>query len=146
MKISLENEKGFTLIEMLLVLSIVMVMTTSILFIGTAKLEELEEKRFFKQFHLDIQRLQAIAIAEEKYTYIKFSEKGTIYTAKSANVMLFEYKLPLNVRLSTQSYLQEISFHPNGSVKEFGTLVFETSKGLKVITVYIGKGKLKYEE
>ncbi|WP_391116051.1 competence type IV pilus minor pilin ComGD [Psychrobacillus sp. L3] len=139
------NERGFTLIEMLLVLSIVMVMTSSIIFVATSKLEEMEEKRFFKQFQLDVQRLQSIAIGEQKYTYISFKENGSKYIAKSANVELFEYGMPIGVRLSRDSSLKDITFHPNGSVKEFGTLLFDTKKGLKKVTLYIGRGRMNYE-
>lgn len=140
------NEKGFTFIEMLLVLSIAMITVFSVVFIATSKLEEMEEKKFFKQFHLDIQRLQAIAIGEEKYTYINFVENETKYVAKSANVKLFEYQMPNGIKLSKNSNLKEIAFHPNGSVKEFGTLLFETRKGNKIVTVYISRGRLNYEE
>lgn len=139
------NERGFTLIELLLVLSIVMVMTSSIIFVATSKLEEVEEKRFFKQFQLDVQRLQSISIGEQKYTYINFKENGSKYIAKSANVELFEYGMPIGVRLSKNSNLKEIAFHPNGSVKEFGTLLFETKNGLKKVTLYIGRGRMNYE-
>ena len=140
------NEKGFTMIEMLLVLSIMMVATSSIIFVATSKLEEVEEKRFFRQFHLDMQRLQAIAIGEYKYTYMNFDENGSKYVAKNANVPLFELKLPDHLRLSTDSYLKGITFHPNGTVSQFGTFLFETRNGPKTVTVYIGRGRLKYEE
>lgn len=140
------DEKGFTLIEMLLVLSILMVMTSSVIFASTNRLAEIEGKRFFRQFHLDIQRLQTTAIVEEKYAYIRFSENGTKYIASSANAQLFEYNLPSGISLSKESSLKGVTFHPNGSVQEFGKLLFETKKGIKQVTIYIGKGKLNYEE
>lgn len=141
-----QYEKGFTLIETLLVLSIVMVMTTSIIYVTSSKMEEVEEKRFFRQFHLDMQRLQSIAIGEYKYTYVNFVENGSKYVAKSANVTLFEYKVPKHMRLSMDSYLKGIAFHPNGTVSQFGSFLFETKKGNKTVTVYIGRGRLSYEE
>ncbi|WP_166462435.1 competence type IV pilus minor pilin ComGD [Psychrobacillus vulpis] len=140
------SQNGFTFIEMLLVLSIVMVITSSVVFVTTSKLEEIEERRFFKQFHLDVQQLQSIAIGEEKYTYLNFFDNGSKYVAKSANVKLFEYELPAGVRLSKNSNLKEIAFHPNGSIKEFGTLLFETTNGSKKVTFYIGRGRVNYEK
>ncbi|MEI4771414.1 competence type IV pilus minor pilin ComGD [Psychrobacillus sp. FJAT-51614] len=145
MKQCLLRENGFTFIEMLLVLSIVMVMSTSIIFVSTSKFERMEEKRFFEQFHLDVQSLQSIALSERKYMSLVFFENGTKYKAKNANEIYFEYEMPKGIRLSQDSYLKEIVFHPNGTVKEFGTLLFETKNGFKNVYVYIGKGRLRYD-
>ncbi|MFJ7971429.1 competence type IV pilus minor pilin ComGD [Psychrobacillus sp. NPDC096389] len=140
------DEKGFTLIETILVLSIVMVITSSIVYVTTSKLEETEERRFFRQFHLDMQRLQSIAIAESKYTHIYFDGNGTKYIGGLSDAPLFEYKLPKHMRLSFNSNLKRVSFHPNGTVSQFGTLYFETGTGHKTVTIYIGGGKVNYEE
>ncbi|WP_144511074.1 competence type IV pilus minor pilin ComGD [Bacillus sp. FJAT-22090] len=139
-------EEGFTLIETILVLSIVMVITSSIIFVFSGKMEEKEERRFFRQFHLDMQKMQAIAIGETKYTSIKFAENGTKYRGQSETAILFEHELPDRIRLSSDSKLKEIIFHPNGMVRQFGTLVFETKTGLKNVTIHIGNGRLNYEE
>ncbi|MFJ8066720.1 competence type IV pilus minor pilin ComGD [Psychrobacillus sp. NPDC096426] len=141
-----KNERGFTLVETMLVLSIVMVITTSVVYVTTTKVEAAEEKRFFRQFHLDVQRLQSIAIGENKYTYLNFDMNGSKYIAKSANIPLFEYEVPKHMRLSIDSYLKGIAFHPNGAVSQFGTFTFDTRKGHKIVTVYIGNGRLMYEE
>lgn len=140
------NEKGFTLIEMLLVLSVVMVITSSLFIFTTSYSEKVEERRFFRQFHLDIQRLQAIAIAEQKYTYILFYAGRDGYVARSQNVDLFETDMPESVRLSSGSYLKDVYFHPNGAVKQFGSFLFETKNGDKKVTINIGQGRLNYEE
>lgn len=142
----LRNEKGFTLIETVLILSIVMVITSSIVFVSTSKLVEAEEKRFFRQFHLDIQKLQSIGIAENKLTNLSFEENGSKYVGKWRDTRLFEHKLPKNIRLNSGSTLLGVSFHPNGTVSQFGTFFFETSKGEKTVTIYIGGGRVNYEE
>lgn len=140
------DEKGFTLIETVLVLSIVIVITSSIIYVTSSKIDQVEERRFFRQFHLDVQRLQSIAIGEYKYTYLKFEENGTKYVGKSGNIALFENQLPTHMRLTSLSNLKDVAFHPNGTVSQFGTLTFETKKGLKSVTLYIGSGRLNYEE
>lgn len=140
------NEEGFTLIETILVLSIVMVITSAIIFVTSGKMEEKEDRRFFRQLHLDMQKMQAIAMGETKYTSIKFAENGTKYRGQSEADILFEYELPEHIRLSSDSKLKEITFHPNGMVRQFGTLVFETKIGFKNVTVHIGSGRLNYEE
>lgn len=140
------NEKGFTLIETILVLSIVMVITSSIIYVTTSKAAEVEERRFFRQFHLDMQRLQSLAIAESKYTHIYFDGNGTKYVGGLTDAPLFEYKLPNHMRLAMESTLKRVSFHPNGTVSQFGTFYFDTSRGEKTVTIYIGGGRVNYEE
>lgn len=140
------NEKGYTLIEMLLVLSIVMVVSSSVLFFTTNKWKEIEEERFYKQFHLDLQRLQAISIGEYRYTYLTFSNNKTKYEAKSANGLLFEKDLPKHMRLGDESTLKIIAFHPNGNVNDFGNFLFITDQGEKRMTVHIGRGVISYEK
>ena len=140
------NEKGFTMIEMLLVLSIVMVVSSSVLFISSTKIKEMEEERFYRQLHLDIQRLQAFSIGEFKYTYLEFSNFRTRYEAKSGDEILFEKDLPKNMRLADESTLKRVAFHPNGNITNFGNLLFETERGEKRITVYIGRGVINYEK
>lgn len=140
------NEKGFTLLETILVLSIVMVITSSIIYVATSKVLEAEERRFFRQFHLDMQRMQSIAIAEAKLTHLYFDGNGSRYVGGLTDAPLFEYKLPKHMRLAKESTLKRVSFHPNGTVSQFGTFYFETSSGEKMVTIYIGGGKVNYEE
>ena len=95
---------------------------------------------------MDIQRIQAISIGESKYTYLHFINNRTSYQAKSANVTLFEKEFPKNMRLADESTIKTISFHPNGNLNNFGNLLFETERGEKRITIYIGRGVINYEK
>ncbi len=140
------NEKGFTMIEMLLVLSIVMVVSSSVLFISSTRIKEMEEERFYRQLQLDIQRLQAYSIGEFKYTYLEFPDFRTRYEAKSEDQVLFAKDLPKDMLLSNNSTLKRVAFHPNGNVTNFGNLLFESERGEKRLTVYIGRGVINYEK
>lgn len=141
-----ENEKGFTMIELLLVLSIVVVVSTSVLFISSSNTKEMEEKRFFRQFQMDIQRLQAVSIGEYKSTYLEFTNRRRSYEGKLGNVLLFEKNLPTGMQLAEGSKLKQLKFHPNGNVDSFGNFLFVSETEEKRITVYIGRGVVNYEE
>ncbi|WP_269915886.1 competence type IV pilus minor pilin ComGD [Psychrobacillus psychrodurans] len=140
------NQKGFTMIEMLLVLSIVIVVSSSVLLLTSTKMKEMEEERFYRQLHLDIQRLQAISITDYRYTHLTFPANRTKYQGKIADKLLFEKELPKHMRLSVDSTLKGIAFHPGGNVNDFGNFLFETDKGEKRITIYIGRGVVNYEK
>lgn len=140
------GEQGFTMIELLLVLSIVVVVSSSVLFISSTRMKEIEEERFFRQFHLDIQRLQAVAIGEYKSTYLEFTNRRTSYEGKVGDEILFEKNMPNNMHLGIDSTLKQLRFHPKGNVDNFGNFLFITEKGEKRITVYIGRGVINYEK
>ena len=59
--------------------------------------------------------------------------------------MLYENDLPSTIRLSGDSQLKGLHYHPNGAIVQFG-LMFETKKENKRVTFYIGQGKMNYEE
>lgn len=134
------------MIEMLLVLSIAIVVSSSVLLLSSSKMQEMEEERFFNQLHLDIRRLQAISLGEFKYTYLEFGNNRTKYIGKSAGVTLFERELPKNTRLADESTLKTIYFHQNGNLTNFGNFLFDTERGEKRVTLYIGRGVINYEK
>ena len=140
------NEKGFTMLEMLLVLMIVMVVSSSVLFLISPKMKKVEEERFYKQLHLDILRLQAISIGDLGYTVLDFPNNRTKYEGKMRGVLLFEKEFPKHIRLSSNSSLKDIAFHPNGNISDFGNLLFKTDDGEKRMTVYIGRGLINFEK
>lgn len=142
----INKQAGFTLIETTLILMIVMVISSAVIYGTTNKVVELEERRFFRQFQLDVQRAQALALGHGYYIVLKFGENGTSYSTLNSNVVLFENKLPSHTRLSEDSKLQELIFLPDGTVRNFGKFAFVTSKETKLVTVHIGPGKLEYEQ
>ncbi|MER2261792.1 MAG: competence type IV pilus minor pilin ComGD [Psychrobacillus sp.] len=142
----ISKQAGFTLIETTLILMIVMVISSAVIYGTTNKIVELEEKRFFRQFQLDVQQAQALALANGYYIVLKFGNNGTSYSTVNSNITLYEYNLPKHIRLSGDSKLKEIIFLPDGTVRNFGKFAFETSEKTKLVTVHIGAGKLAYEQ
>lgn len=142
----INKQGGFTLIETTLILMIVMVISSAVIYGTTNKIVELEEKRFFRQFQLDVQRAQALALSHEQYIVLKFENNGTTYSTRSSHITLFENELPSHISLSEDSTLHDLIFQPNGLVRNFGKFVFLTSKETKLVTVHIGTGRLAYEQ
>ncbi|MCM3358353.1 competence type IV pilus minor pilin ComGD [Psychrobacillus sp. MER TA 171] len=142
----IKKQAGFTLIETTLMLMIVMVISSAVIYGTSNKVIELEEKRFFRQFQLDVQRAQALALSQEQYIVLKFGNKGTSYSTTNSNITLFENRLPSHISLSEDSKLKEVIFLPSGMVRNFGSFAFLTSKETKLVTVHIGTGKLAYEQ
>lgn len=142
-----KNEKGFTLIEVLLVLSIALVISSTVLFISSSYIDKKSFQLFINQFKLDVYHLQILSIHNGTYSELVFGDNGTSYTAKKSFFEpVVKRQFPKGITLSKSSSLTEIAFHPNGTIEKFGTLVFNTPNGVILLRVYIGKGRMTVEE
>lgn len=143
---SLDN-KGFSLIELLLVLVIIFSISASALFMNNRYIEKHAFDMFYNQLILDARHLQLTAMKEGKNITMIFHSGGTRYVGRrSFFESLFERTLPPGYSLSARSNLKELSFHPNGTIEKFGTLTFDTPTGTKTVYVYIGKGRMTLEQ
>ncbi|MFX3674371.1 MAG: competence type IV pilus minor pilin ComGD [Paenisporosarcina sp.] len=142
-----KNDRGFTLIEVLIVLSMVFVISSSVLYVSSSYIKKNSFQLFMNQFKLDVYHLQSLSISNSTYSTLVFEENGTSYsTRKSFYEPIVKREMPKGVSLSKRSSLSEISFHPNGSIEKFGTLVFDTPNGVILVRIYIGKGRMTVEE
>ena len=137
------DSRGFTLLELLLVLMIVMVVSSCALYINNRYIEKQTFEIFYNQLLLDARVIQLSAMEEGRNMKLIFSSNGTVYVGrKSLLEPILEKQLPSGYRLSKSSNLSELAFQPNGNIEKFGTLTFETPSGLRMVRVYIGKGKM----
>ena len=146
-KIYIKNNHGFTLIEMLLVLSIIGLVTVILSHITLSISEKRNIDQFFTQVMFDIQRVQALAIEEEKTISISFNN-GNRYSAyyQLGGENILTRNFPEGVKLNIYSNLKSFYFHPNGNVGQFGTIIFHTPIGNRNLIVNIQEGRLKLVE
>lgn len=145
-KMSLD-QKGYSLIELLLVLAIVLVISSSTLYVKNRYVEKHTFDLFYNQLKLDAMHIQLKATEEQRYMKLIFDAGGTRYIGrKSLYEPLFERKLPLGYALSSSSTLKELAYLPNGTIEKFGTISFVTPGGIKIVRIYIGKGRMILEQ
>lgn len=143
----LKNNQGYTLIEMLIVLFII-VTISSLVFQFTIKITEKRVvEQFFSQVMLDFQRVQALAIEEGRTITFVFIDNNTYkaYYDLGGNSIL-EKSFPKGIELNIYSNLKKIEFHPSGEVGKFGTILFNTPFGEKRLIVNMQKGRLRLNE
>ncbi|WP_255349280.1 prepilin-type N-terminal cleavage/methylation domain-containing protein [Paenisporosarcina sp. HGH0030] len=142
---SLDN-KGYSLLELLLVLTIVLVISTSVLYANNQYVERHTFDLFYNQLKLDAIHTQMTAVEEKRYVKLIFNAGGTRYIGrKSLYEPLFERNLPAGYSLSSSSTLTELAYLPNGTIEKFGTIAFVTPGGIKIVRVFIGKGRMSLE-
>lgn len=143
----MKNHNGFTLIEILLVLFIVL-LTTSIVFQITVTISDKRlVDQFFQQLMLDIHEMQARAIENEEAIYIQFYNSNH-YKALSvfSEEVLLERDFPPNIKLDIYSNLKRFIINPTGEVSNFGTIRFDTPYGEKKLIIYIKEGRMRLVE
>lgn len=142
------NEKGFTLLEMLLVLFIVGIFTSITGQMIIKINEEKEIKAFLNQLELDIFTVESLSLKDEKLYYINFSNYQNIYTVRdSTGNPIFTRNVPASLKYDINSYLKRIEYR-SGSVNNFGKVIFEKVRGGGKIYIILNieKGRVKIDE
>ncbi|WP_272947699.1 competence type IV pilus minor pilin ComGD [Planococcus donghaensis] len=141
------NEKGFTLLEMLLVL-VVLVTISAISISGSRSFTvQKEEQRFFEVLQQDIYFAQSQSYSLKKAAKVVFREsKGTYEVFTDLQSVAVSRKLPQSIQLKKTSNLTGIYFNENGTVVQSGTLRFSTSSGEKTLVVHLGGGRVVFSE
>jgi competence protein ComGD len=123
-----------------------MIISSSAIYLNNRYVEKQTFDLFYNQLILDVTHIQMIALTEERYMKLVFETGGSRYEGrKSLFESTFERQLPPGYRWSSSSTLNEVAFHPNGTLVKFGTLAFITPDGIKTVRVFIGKGRMVLE-
>ncbi len=142
------NQKGFTLIESLVVLSIFMIISSITVFSLKPQHSAMEDEAFLTQLKADLYYAQQYAISHQHEVSVVFVPEQYRYN------MFLRPELPPIVQrnYSTNIYLTEGSiplyfkFLNDGNVNKFGTFIIQTKNKIYVITVLIGKGRFYVKE
>jgi competence protein ComGD len=142
------SQKGFTLIESLVVLSIFMIISSITVFSLKPEHSIIEDESFLTQLKRDLYFAQQYAISHqhevsvvinpEQYRYylILRTELPPILVRNySKNIYLTEGSIPLYFK-----------FLGDGNVNKFGTIFIQTKNKKYLLTVLIGKGRFYVKE
>ncbi|MGE6369128.1 competence type IV pilus minor pilin ComGD [Planococcus kocurii] len=141
------KECGFTLLEMLLVLTVLMTIVSILIPSYQAFTTQKEEQQFFNILQQDIYFAQSQSYSLGKTAKIIFrEEKGTYEIFTDLQMVVVSRKMPVSVSLKKTSNLTEIYFNSNGSVVQSGTFRFATSRGEKALVVHLGRGRVVFSE
>lgn len=142
----MSDENGFTFLEMLLVLFIVMLFTSIVFSFSIQYSEKKVIDYFMHQVQLDILRAQATAIEEQQRIEFWFGDNNRYKIYNEFGFTYEEKPFPEGITLIKESNLKVLKFSPFGEVNSFGKVRFLTSEGEKVLTIHIHKGRIRYEQ
>jgi len=142
----LKDQRGFTLIEMLFVLLILVIVSSITSQISLKTFERSAIDQFIVQVSIDIQRMQTLAMQKGIHTTIVFNSDNTYkgYVQNDYYYPEIEKKFPEGIRLDILgSNLKRITFNNQGDIADFGRIKFFTPYGEREIIVNIEKGRLR---
>ncbi|GAA0457884.1 competence type IV pilus minor pilin ComGD [Alkalibacillus silvisoli] len=137
------NNQGFTLIEILLVLSIVLLIThfswNAIKLIDQNR----AENQFFETFEQDVFYIQQYTLLHQRRLTLLFnsSNSGYIIYENPFNPPLVERKFDENIRLNTSAINNRIVFNTTGSITRPGSFRLIIDENEFLITFPFGKGR-----
>lgn len=138
--------KGFTLLEVVIVLALLMAGLVFALPAYNAITVEKEEKRFFELLRNDIYFAQSLAYGSKNTVSVFFRANPSRYEVGEGLINPLIYRQTPKTVAIKNSNLGMISYGTSGSVLASGTIQFETSTGLKTIVVHLGKGRVVFSE
>ncbi|MCH1624915.1 competence type IV pilus minor pilin ComGD [Fredinandcohnia quinoae] len=137
------NEKGFTLIESLLVLSILTIITSIVIL----QLKPLHDSRkidfFLEQLQDDIFYSQQYAISHSEQVNVIFNENDHNYHIRSGkrNVIILDREYDESIQIDYATLGTTLTFNANGNIRKSGTIRVKYKDAIYKITFLLGKGR-----
>lgn len=137
------DDKGFTLIEALLVLSIVIIISS----VSLLQLRPLHESKkmdqFLEQLQNDIFYSQQYSISHNERTKIYFDVNGSFYRLNKGTINegVFIRRVDPAIQIQLTTLGSTLSFTSNGNVYRAGEIRFKYRDSTYVVTFLLGKGR-----
>ncbi|WP_144563131.1 competence type IV pilus minor pilin ComGD [Neobacillus bataviensis] len=141
-------QKGFTLIESLLVLSMFMIISSITVFTLQPQHFVLEDEAFISQLRSDLLYTQQYAISHqyEVSIVVKPDQYKYYIIGKANRPPIVERNYSTNITITEGSIPLYFKFLPDGKVNKFGSFFIQTKKKKYRVTLLIGEGRFYVTE
>lgn len=136
---------GFTLIEMLIVLTILYLIIIISVPLVTSTFAKVEEKQFLNTFQSDVLYLQNISIGSKDHIRMMFREDHYEISNYMKNRTLIYRDYPDNMSIDART-MKYVSFNDKGSIRYPGVIHMETALKSYRIVFPLGKGRFYVDE
>ncbi|WP_062355902.1 competence type IV pilus minor pilin ComGD [Bacillus kwashiorkori] len=141
-----KSQKGFTLIEVLLALTIFLMLVSFLPPLYTSLSDKIETKIFLQQLEEDLYYAQQYAMVNRTPVYYQVYKSMNEYRIwPFGQDVMIRRKIPANITVDGGTVLSNY-FKSNGNVPSFGTIHFQKGKKLYVLTLHIGRGRFVISE
>jgi competence protein ComGD len=144
---SLYNQRGFTLLEMLLVLTIFMMIVSLSFGMYPTFIKNLDTRLFLEQFSDDLYYSQQYAITQQKNIYFTIDIPGRSYYSYSySDGRILQRNIPDDVKFEKLTLDLFLTFTTSGNVSSSGSWQIRADQSLYKVTVYLGAGRFRIEK
>ncbi len=142
------NQKGFSLVETLLVLSIFMIISSITAFSLQPQHSVIEDDTFLNQLQADLLYGQQYAIAHQHEVSVVFIPSQYKYDLfiRTDLPPIVERNYSTNFSITEGSIPLYFKFLSDGNVNKFGSFYIQTKKKSYRVTLLIGKGRFYVTE
>lgn len=142
------KQKGFTFLEMLLVLSIISILTV-VTYFNVAPLYERQKVEYFlKQFSQDILHMQQLAINRRNLHMLRWNPEKYMYSiwesGDKRSLLIREYDRDIKIDLNT--FPNPMTYNANGNINKAGTILLSYRSHTYEIVFQLGRGRFMYRE
>ncbi len=144
----LRSRKGFTLLESLIVLTVVSVVLLLGIITVNPMVDWMKKRMFVSQLQSDLYYAYSHAINRKEKVSISFSRDDNRYSAiGDSSGVLFNRDITHPVKIRGGS-LNQLRFHitPDGTINHFGTVNFFLNDQPIDLTIHIGRGRFVVKE
>lgn len=145
----LQPNKGFTLMETVIVISIVTVMTGTSVFILQPFQSQKPAQLFFKALEQDLLYAQQYAISNKKTIVLLFDPGNHRYIGTEGGISpkrLYTVSYDSDILLTPSTMEARVQFTPDGRLSDSGTIVVQYRKKRYNMIFYMGMGRMGVEE
>ncbi|GAB6553181.1 MULTISPECIES: comG operon protein ComGD [Bacillus] len=142
------KQKGFTLLEMLLVLFAISVLSMVTYFNVHSLHEKQKVEQFLRQFSNDILYMQQLAINRQKhYTLRWHKDRHTYYIGElSMNLTIIKREYDSDIQIDLNTFPNPMTYNPSGNINRGGTILLSYRNYKYEIVFQLGRGRFTYRE
>ncbi|MFA8437664.1 competence type IV pilus minor pilin ComGD [Pueribacillus sp. YX66] len=135
------NEKGYTLFELIIVITILGIVILIAIPSFTPISEAHEVEHFFEQLEDDLYFTQVTALSRGKPVLLDFRTSSSLYQVRMDNKVIVQRNYPEHFTVEKGSMNTTIEFNLNGNIRNPGTIFVDTNNGKYKLTFQLGKGR-----
>lgn len=140
------NMRGFTFIEMLLVLTIVMVVTASVMSISYRHFERNGYEQAVEQFRMTLHYAQTYAMENNQRITVSIVDRNTLIMYYEFEKRIIEWDFPEGMTAQIYTNDRKIHFTINGTIVQPGSVELITPKKTWKYSINFSKGRLRLIE
>lgn len=145
----MKNSQGFTLVEMLVVLSAFFMLSLTAAFLFTPQSYLLEKNLFFSQLKSDLLYAQQYAISHQQKVTVHIMPENNYYYIRGTDyteAYLIKRNYSKKIKVSKGSMKLFFNYMPDGNIDSFGSLFIGIGKRTYKMMFLIGKGRFYVTE